>query len=276
MNRVRVGQDGPADRHRRRRARARHRAPLARRQLRRARRRRVVRAPHRAHRARGTRRHGDHARRAARAPAAAQHRAASRSRRSTSPRCRPSRTCGRGAWSSHARRSASASSRATSTMCASWSSTLADEFDIDGHRGRGGEDGASGERGGWTSGKNRTSLRLPLPRQGPTTNADLKVRAARRWRSAPRDITAGSIAFIRQRPQREAVHRRGSKGGHPAGRSRWRDHRRSRHHVQERRRDRNRRELLARRSVRRRRRPGRHGHEGRIAAREEGDRPTGS
>ena len=74
MQMFRGGKGGPAHRHRRRGARPRHRAAVARLQLRRAAGGRGVRAPHRPHRPRGPRRHRDHARRAARAPDAAQHR----------------------------------------------------------------------------------------------------------------------------------------------------------------------------------------------------------
>ena len=76
MGRFRDGEGRPARRHRRRGARPRHRAALARRQLRRAGVGRDVRAPHRPHRTRRPRRHGHHAGRAARAPPAARHREA--------------------------------------------------------------------------------------------------------------------------------------------------------------------------------------------------------
>ena len=96
MARFRDGTGRPAGRHRRRRARPRHRAAVARRQLRRAGVARGVRAPHRPHRPRRPRRHRDHAGRAARAPAAAQRSRTSPSRRSRSRPCRPSPTCARG------------------------------------------------------------------------------------------------------------------------------------------------------------------------------------
>ena len=95
-----LGQDRSADGHRRRRPRARHRARLARRQLRPPRRSRVVRASHRPHRPGRPRRHRHHARRPARASPAPHHRARSPSRRSTCSRCPPSRTCAPGASSS--------------------------------------------------------------------------------------------------------------------------------------------------------------------------------
>ena len=103
MSRLRAGRRRAADRHRRRGARARHRPPHPRHQLRPARGARGLRAPHRPRRPRRARGRGDHAGRAARAPPAAQHRARHATRRSRSPRCRRWRTCKRAPPGAHAR-----------------------------------------------------------------------------------------------------------------------------------------------------------------------------
>ena len=84
------GEEGrPAGGDRRRRARARHRTPVTRRELRRPVVAGSLPAPHRPHRSRGTRGHGDHAGRGARAPASARDRAVHEVEDRDGRRCRP-------------------------------------------------------------------------------------------------------------------------------------------------------------------------------------------
>ena len=111
----------PADRDRRRGPRARHRAALARVQLRLAVRRRGLRAPDRPHRPRRPRRHRHHAGRTARAPAAAHDRALHQAEDRGGLRANGGRSEGQADGGRRARRSATGFSRAIWTM-PGWSS----------------------------------------------------------------------------------------------------------------------------------------------------------
>ena len=112
----------PADRHRRRRAGAGYRAPLARRQLRRPLRAGIVRAPDRPRGSGGTGRGRDHAGRARASTASCRGSSGPHGRRSRSPGCRQWPTFAPGGWRSRGPPCARRSSPATSTTSGSWSS----------------------------------------------------------------------------------------------------------------------------------------------------------
>ena len=243
MSRFRDGDVGPAGRDRRRGARPRHPAAVARHQLRRAGLARGLRAPHRAHRPRRPRGHGDHAGRAARAPPAAEHRGGSPSRRSRSRPCRRSPTCARGGSSSPAPRCASGCSPATSITRASSSNR------------------SRPSSTSWTSRRRRCSWHMPRPAAIATIvrSRPASLHPTAGGRSRPPERSAGRRADARagDRRRTDAPSRRcRPAGGNPSGRSRRRDHRRSRHPVARDRRDRDQRWLLAGRSPRRSGGPG--------------------
>ena len=220
MRRFRAGDGRPADRHRRRGARARHRARLARHQLRRARRRRGVRAPHRPHRARGARGRGDHAGRAARAPAAPEHRAG-----------RPGRSIEVGSvptvadlrarrleltWRLIRERDRGGAQDGIRVVVES----LADEFDV--------MDIASAavklahEAGAGAGGDEGEESRACRTRRQPQSGTLAPRRTAR-----PR--SAGAPEAGGRGRDDAALRRRRAQGGHAAGRSGGRHRRRSRH-----------------------------------------------